>query len=383
MRKTALCLGGGIESVPIIQRARELGLRTIVVDANPEAPGFAYADSRAIASCYHYESAVPAIKERPDAVLCCAVDSPIVAARLAERYHLVGLPVEAAILSEDKFEQKKRLMMAGVRVPKFGMVHERKDALTVVKPRDGRGGRGVIRILPGVDFDWAYKTASKGGKNSLDVMTEEWLEGPQYSTESIVQGGHVLWTSVALRNYARLDEFAPYVIEDGSDSPAELPGINALIEKACHVLGWDNLTVKGDIVLHDNNLYVIELAARLSGGYFASHITPLAYGVDFVDHAIEIAFGETVRVEPVRTRHVCQRFVFPAPEDVGKRVAWVAPYTHADYATWNIRTYDTIGAVDCHPNRWGQIIESGKTAEFARARAETGAWLMKAGVVLE
>jgi biotin carboxylase len=111
----------------------------------------------------------------------------------------------------------------------------------------------------------------------------------------------VLFTAIALRNYARLDECAPYVIEDGSDTPAELDAakraeIDETIRQACAALGWDTcgLTVKGDLVLHQGRIYIIELAARLSGGYFASDIIPAAYGVDMVGAAIRLALGQPV-----------------------------------------------------------------------------------------
>ena len=50
--------------------------------------------------------------------------------------------------------------------------------------------------------------------------------------------------------------------------------------------------VKGDIVIHDGRPHVIELAARLSGGYLCTHEIPLSTGVDFVGCAIRIALGE-------------------------------------------------------------------------------------------
>ncbi len=387
MKETMICLGGGVEAVPIIQKVKDMGLNALVLDYSPSAPGLFIADEAFSAvSCYHPESALPALSKRGRryaGVLCCAVDAPITAAVIAEEFALAGIPPDAAILSEDKFEQKKKLMAAGIPVPPFGLNHP--EGYGVVKPRDGRGGRGVIRLLPGVDLDWAYNTASKNGKKSKDVICEKWLDGPQLSTESIVQGGQVLFTAVALRNYARLDEFAPYVIEDGSDSPwPDGFVLGEYIGAACRVLGWDNCTVKGDLVISEGKAYIIELAARLSGGFFCSHITPMAYGVDFVKAAIQIALGEKADAGKARDgAFVSQRYIFPSKEDIGKTVKRVGDTGTSPFSTYNIKAGDIIQPVDCHPRRWGQVICAGNTLDAAREVAQIFVNLLKNGVTVE
>ena len=48
------------------------------------------------------------------------------------------------------------------------------------------------------------------------------------------------------------------------------------------------------MVLHEGKPYIIEIAARLSGGYFCSHEIPLNTGVDFVRQSINIALGREI-----------------------------------------------------------------------------------------
>ena len=45
MTKTVLIAGAGANQIGIIQRAREMGLRAVALDGNPEAAGFAHADA--------------------------------------------------------------------------------------------------------------------------------------------------------------------------------------------------------------------------------------------------------------------------------------------------------------------------------------------------
>ncbi len=77
-----------------------------------------------------------------------------------------------------------------------------------------------------------------------------------------------------------------------------------------------NGTVKGDIVVHKGEPYVIEIAARLSGGFFCTREIPLNTGVDFIGAAIRIALGEPVsldELEPRQSAPVVQRYAFPKP----------------------------------------------------------------------
>jgi biotin carboxylase len=394
-----ICLGGGVESVPMIRRVKEMGHRAIVVDANPKAPGFEVGDDARLASCYHIGQAIMALDDggHYDGVLCCGVDAPVMCAKLAQEFHLPGLSVEAALLGQDKYRQKEAMQRAGILVPEFSGVLNgatssvlRSGDKRVVKPVDSRGGRGVIRLLPGVDPAWAYEQAVAQSPSGR-VMVEKWLDGPQFSTESIVQDGHVLATAIGLRNYDRLTEFVPYAIEDGIDTPAYLTSFHAraidtVIEAACKALGWYQTgagTVKGDLVSHQVRIHVIELACRLSGGFFASHSMRLAFGIDLVEVAIRAALGESVNVAPPAFKqHVCQRYVFPLPADIGKTVVAIEEYAGPEFHTYNLRIGDVVQPVTCHPARWGQVIATGATAREAADAAECAADRMYAGVRL-
>jgi biotin carboxylase len=61
---------------------------------------------------------------------------------------------------------------------------------------------------------------------------------------------------------------------------------------------------------------VIELAARLSGGFFCTREIPLSTGVDFIGAAIKLALGEEVSADELTPKQflpVIQRYAFPKP----------------------------------------------------------------------
>ena len=331
MQKTLLIVSGGVEAADAVRRAKEMGLYVVVSDINPEAPGFAYADSCLIADVYGPESTAAAAYRfhtkirKIDGVICVAADAPLTVAAVNEKLGLKGITRESAELACDKLAMKHRFVERGVPVPWFSAV-ETPQALQrivvergrnlVIKPADSRGGRGVQRIAKVTDLDKAFQFACSHSPTQR-VMVEQYLEGPQVSTESIVVDGRCYTPGFSDRNYEYLETYAPYFIENGGDLPSHLPAtvqekVKEVVGRAAAALGVVNGTVKGDIVVHQGEVYVIELAARLSGGFFCTREIPLNTGVDFVGNAIRVALGEPVEdLEPKYQKHIIQRYAFP------------------------------------------------------------------------
>lgn len=334
-RKTLLIVCGGIEATHGIRLAKDMGLHVVVSDKNPDAPGFAIADDRIIASTYDAEGTAEAAENyahatRPiDGVMCIGADVPLTVATVAKRLGLPGISVESATLAMDKLAMKRRFAAHGVRIPWFApvasgddlarMVADRGTNL-VVKPVDSRGGRGVQRLTAGLNPKLAYARAKEQSPTGR-VMVEEYLEGPQVSTESMMIDGACYTPGFSDRNYEFLERYAPWFIENGGDLPSRLSertqaAVCETVEAAGRALGIENGNIKGDIVVHRGKPYVIELAARLSGGYFCTREIPLNTGVDFVGCVIRMALGEKVTPDDLRPRFhrpVVQRYVFPMP----------------------------------------------------------------------
>lgn len=402
-----ICLGGSQESLPIVQKILSMGYRPIILDRNPEcAVNIWWAGNRKgyrsdydyglrdkliflKADCYNYDSCHQALvwAEKKEfflydnetfnlhdlrGVLCCAVDSPLVCARLADRYRLPNIGAEVARLGVNKFWQAERLSDAGITVPRTKVVNpemtwdEIKD-YDIVKPVDSRGARGV-RFYDKSNWREAFVEALNYSPGKM-IIAQKFIPGVQLSTESVVYDGEVQMTSVAQRNYDRLKEFAPYIVEDGCDSvpPSRLNRqINDLLERACRALGWNNCTVKGDLILDGNLLYVVELAPRLSGGFFSTHTICLSMGWDIVGDAVQLAVGGkptlSFNSEVGSGRYVCQRYIFPKREWVGKLISKLPQFpSDVNFGTWNVKVGDTLQPVRNHPSRLGQVIVVGET----------------------
>jgi len=333
MAKTLLIVSGGVEAVDAVVRAKQMGLTVVVSDINPQAPGFAHADSCLIADVYGPSETAAAAERysrkvrRIDGVICVAADAPLTTAAVCERLGIAGISRASAELASDKLAMKRRFAEAGVPIPWFAEV-ETPQALQriaiergrdlVIKPVDSRGSRGVQRVAHVEDLTKAFFFA-RSHSPSERVMVEQYLDGPQISTESVVVGRRCRTPGFSDRNYEFLERYAPFFIENGGDLPSHLPPelqakVKDIVARAAAALGITNGTVKGDIVVHKGEATVIELAARLSGGFFCSREIPLNTGVDFVGAAIKLALGEAVdeaELEPKYQRPVIQRYAFP------------------------------------------------------------------------
>lgn len=335
MSKTLLIVSGGIEAADAVKRAKEMGLNVVVSDRDPEAPGFAFADSCLITDVYGASETTAAAERynrkirKIDGVICVGADAPVTVATVAAKLGLLGISIATAELACDKLAMKRRFSECGVPVPWFSEVQtvqalqriaiERGNNL-VIKPVDSRGSRGVQRIAQVQDLTKAFALA-RSHSPTQRVMVEEYLDGPQVSTESIVMEGRCFTPGFSDRNYEYLDTYAPFFIENGGDLPSHLPAdiqekVKAVVGRAAAALGVTNGTVKGDIVVHNGEPYVIELAARLSGGFFCTREIPLNTGVDFIGCAIRVALGEAVSADeltPKESTAVIQRYAFPKP----------------------------------------------------------------------
>ena len=395
-RKTLWIVSGGIEAVPGIRRAKELGHHVVVSDGNSNAPGFQYADDIIVVSTYDIggtvEEAIQYQRERRaiDGVICIAADVPLTVANVARELNLPGISVKTAEISSDKIVMKDKFVEMGIPVPWYSLlesldhlcaiVRDRKGQL-VIKPVDSRGARGVLRIRESnPDLEWIYNFSLQFSP-SKQLMVEEYLEGPQISTESILLNGIGYTPGFVDRNYEYLERFAPNIIENGGQQPSHLSAeeqhsVACLAEEAGRALGMDNGVVKGDMVLTKDGPKVIEVAARLSGGWFSTDQIPLATGVDFVGCAIRLALGEEIdpsELVPRFQKGVAIRYFFPILGVVKKikniEKFYNTPWIHKLH--FFVKENDVVEATTNHTKRAGLVITVGDTRDEAVLRAET------------
>lgn len=377
---TLLILGAGIDQNYPIKTARAEGLRVLAADSNPNAPGFKFADEAAIVS----NRDVTALKKLCDesssrgfpvvGVLVMGTDIPQIAAELALHLNIPGPSVETGLWTTNKFLMKEKLAQAGVAVPWYALagsfatlqrlMREHGGQKFVIKPTDRSGARGVFVVhTDDADLNALYDEA-KAEAYGDEVIVEEFIEGDQISTESILWQGKAYTPGFVDRNYEMLERFAPSVIENGGTHPSKVTGplkdaIKGLVERAAVTLGIENGVAKGDVVIaKDGTPMIIEMAARLSGGDFSESLIPLGCGVNIVKAAIQIATGRAPVVAELSDKWekaVANRYFFGSP---GKLVA-IHGLEQARALPWlrklevYVKPGDVIGQIKFHAGRLG------------------------------
>ncbi len=331
--KRLLVLGTGVDQVPGIKRAKEMGLYVVGLDANPESAGKSLVDEFYPVSVKSLGDVREFVSDyrggKIDGVVAFGVDIPDVLAMASEMLGLTYyVDFKSALLSKDKYLAKERMREYGVNLPEYRKVEtleELKRSVKdfgypcVLKPVDNSGARGVLRLTKGVDLAWAY-AFSRGYSKRKYLIVERFLPGVQISTESFVVNGEVYTVGLSERNYEYMEMFSPFIVENGGDLPPLsvsrewIPAIDVELKKAARAFGVSNGIIKGDVVIDEDKVYIIEVALRLSGGHFSSIEIPLNTGIDFLGNAIRMALGEDVDVSTLvyePKRFVSLRYLFP------------------------------------------------------------------------
>jgi biotin carboxylase len=397
LAKSLLIIGAGAEQIPAYQSAKARGLTVIGSDMNPDAPAFAYADYRLLASTRDPAATLAAVQtlakqRRIDGVMTIANDVPYTVAVVAEHLGLPGISTEAARLVANKLLMKEAFRRAGVACPWFSPVRDAAHLAQlidtsgarqfVIKPIDGRGARGVLRLDKDSDLEWAFSESRRWG-DCGDVILEEFIPGLQISTESFLLDGQCHTPAIAERNYEFLERFSPYIIENGGTIPAPLSAdqsrrIDALIAAGAAALGVRDGIVKGDIIIaEDGEPIIVELALRLSGGWFATHQIPAASGVSLVDAVISHALGETVtaaQLTPTRNRATAIRYWLPTAGTIsridGEAELQMLPGLLA-YGFFR-REGERQPEIRMHPDRFGYLIVTADTPGAALKQVNEG-----------
>lgn len=381
--KKILILGAGKEQVYAIKLAKQKKIYTIALDQNPKAEGVKYADEFYPVSIRDTKSISKFINTYPkkiDGVMTIASDIPHCVSFAAKILKVPHIPLKVAKLCVHKLHMKEVLQKGKVNVPNFKKINSLKDLKTfisrvgfpiVIKPVDNSGARGVLRITKDVNLSWAFEYTKKFSYSG-DILAEKFIGGLQISTEGIMIDGIFYCTGFADRNYERLDKTVPHLVEDGGDIPTTLSVNNkniviAEFEKAVRTLGINWGPAKGDLVFSTNGkAYVIEIAARLSGGNFCYDKVPWSTGVDIVDVLIDMSVGNSFDIKkltPTKNLATSQRYFFPPPGKIKKihniRLVKKIPYVKK-LDLW-IKVGDTVPEIVNHPSRVGYVITCAPT----------------------
>ena len=365
-KKSVLIFGVGPLQNSIINRAKLMGLHTVGIDPAKDAVCRDAVDAFEVMGGQDFEGTCDVVEKYGiDAIVTAATDKPLVMmARIAEKYGFPFYSVETAQWSTDKFQMKKRFMEGGVPCAKGRLVKsvsevEDFEYPVIVKPRDNSGSRGVKLCRSKAELDASMSEAFEVSK--LDtVLVEEYIEGPEYSIESLHFDGK---SEVIQFTEKKTTEF-PYNVELGHIQPANISEDNqqkireivSLIGKALH---FENCPSHTELKINDRGIFVIETSPRLGGDYITSTLTPLSTDVNVEDQLLHIALGDRIEIAPKQVQYLGVRFfAFEEGREI-KHVPdaeFVRGWPHVVDFSFNLKEGDKVNRITSSLNRYGQLI---------------------------
>ena len=137
-----------------------------------------------------------------DRVECLWEPGVVLAARLREALGIPGMGVEQATWFRDKERMKEVLDEAGVRTPRHARARttqEVRDAAErigfplIIKPIDGAGSADTYPVHDEKDLEESLALT----KHVPEVSVEEYVEGEEFTFDTVCAGGDILFHNVA------------------------------------------------------------------------------------------------------------------------------------------------------------------------------------------
>jgi len=380
-----LVLGAGPAQLGLLGAAREQGLFVIALDRDPTAPGFRYADRRAIISTEDEHGIERlASAERVEGIIAPGIDWPVgIAARVAERLGLPH-PIDAPVANRAVSKQKQREALAEAKVPQpsWHIVSEPEEGLpvpSVVKAPDRQGQKGLTLVRSEDELPAAIGRAIEESRSGVAII-EELVDGPEVTVNAFSLRGEFHPLTVTDRLTAEPPAFGVALAHVW---PSEAGGQAAEVaEAAVTALGIENGPSYTQLRIGPDGPQVIEVAARLGGGHDAE-LAKLALGVDLNGLALQSALGEPIwsaALQPTpEVGGAVVRFLVP-PEGVLEEVEG-ADEARAMEGVQDVRIYrepgHVFGPFQRGADRAGAVLAIGESRDQALERSDGAARLIR------
>ncbi len=395
MRDHVIIVGASELVLPAYRIARhELGLGTIAFDLNPAAPAMAEADRAVTVSTKDVAGAVAAAQalaaELPvRGVFTCGADVEVTVAAIAEALALPGVPLAVAQACNDKVLMHQRLDALGFTAkPRYAVVTapaQLPAALAavglpcVVKPIANCASRGVQRVESAAELAAAFALAAQFNLGAEPrVLIEQALEGSKHTVEMIAWQGERHLLSIIDTHYISPRWPCETGLNTTRLAPTQQQRAFAFACEVAAQMGIDFGAHKVDINLDAaGRPGLIELTARLSGGFHCQYASPLAFGSHDIRAALRLAVGQGLEHDDIRHRFErgsAVRAVFPPPGRItaidGLAAARNSPGV-AEVFVW-CRPGERVGPYHNSADRPAFVIAAGADTDEAVANAERG-----------
>lgn len=375
--KKILILGAGIYQVPLIKKAKEMGLYTIVVSYKGNYPGFKLAHKVYYEDTTDYEKVLEICKnEGVDGIITTGTDVPVITVgKVCDELGLTGISYKAAEIATNKLLMKDKFIENGVRTAKHMKVYSYEDAInayeTLAKPVifkavDSSGSRGIVKVENKEQIKAAFDEVRDVTKLDYFII-EEFIEGVEFGAQAFVYNNELQFvlphgdivfqgkTGVPIGHYAPYEKISNELSKD----------INEQIKNSIVAMGLNNCALNIDFILKDGKVYVLEIGGR-AGATCLVELVSIYYGYDYYEKLINCSLGLKETFDSNEANANASLLLMAEKNGVIKKI------TNNNLADENIidisfdnEEGESVRKFAVGPDRIGQIIVKGSTLKEA------------------
>lgn len=396
--KSILIFGSGLNQLTLIKSAKELGVFSVVIDPIDNSPGKEFADIfyRVDGNDYETTKAI-AIKHNVSGIVTSQMEKPMrLMAKLAQELGFIFHSPEVTEKSLDKWLMKKAFIDNNVPcaagklfLPEQNITLSEIEGLKfplIIKPRAATSSQGVFK-LNSIDEIHKYRKITESFSKNGEVIVEEFLDGPEFSVETITYQGK---TNIVQVTEKFITPF-PTTVEMGHLQPAilnidEIKNISEVVISAVNAIGIDNSASHAEVKLTGDGANMVEIGARLGGDYISSYLTLHSCGVNMDKAAIQVALGEKPDLTPTLNQFsYIKYFSLPVGQKVVKIETWDDLLKNEDivFANIAVKPGEIIEPITESRKRPGFVIVKGLSRDDVISKAEMYARLICSKIITD
>lgn len=310
--RTIMIVAGGAWQVPLIRKAKELGLKVVNTNLHHDSPGFAWADLTFVADVLDRERNLEIAREtKPHAIVTDQTDIAVpTVAYLCEELGLPGIGVVNAELFTNKLRMRDFRSHHGFANPPYRPCRSLEDldaffagaegAPIVVKPPDSQSSRGVTKVETGHQLVAAFAEARNFSRNG-SILAEGFIDGTEITVEGLKLPGKHLTLAVSTKeHYAHNSMVAERLLYARDFPEFDMAKLTAAHDRFIAATGLPFGITHSEYRVHHGEFYLVEAAARGGGTKVSSHVIPLMSGIDANEILLRMALGEEPEVDAPR-----------------------------------------------------------------------------------
>ncbi len=321
-RRRIIILGAGIFQVPLIRKARCMGLETVVVSPPGDYPGIPMADIFVEMDITDELGVLRLAQSRSISGIVTTgsdVGVPTIG-RVVDALGVKGPTAWMADTVSSKLNFRSFQKSNGLPHPAFSVCHDEEHAVSfynrmngkvVFKPDDSSGSRGVTIVDVNqhqTHVKNAYRAAKEHCRNGR-VCVEAFVPGKEVGGEAFFVDGEprfFVTTCKHMKGVLVQGHSLPDMLSDTDRSKAQ-----RAISAAADRLGYRNGPLNFDMILGETEAMILEMGLR-NGGNGILDLIRVGHGADLLDWLLKYVLGESVPKQGIAFLREVSSYVFGA-----------------------------------------------------------------------